>query len=107
MRELIAAEGDDLVRARAFSRPQLHEGAGRFAPFFIRPRHHGGKLDGRVLVERDLYLDARNILSAGDDDVLGAILDLDIAVGMLHGEVAGVQPAAAEASSAVAFGSLR
>ena len=50
----------------------------------------------RMLVERDLDLDARDVLAAGDDDVLGAVLDLDVTVGMLDREIAGVHPAAAE-----------
>ena len=32
----------------------------------------------------------------GDDDVLGAVLDLDIAVGVAHPQIAGVEPAALE-----------
>ena len=78
------------------ARLELHEGAGRLAPFLIGPRHHRRKLHRRMPVERDLDLDARNVLAARDDDVLGAVLDLDIAVGVLDREVAGVHPAAAE-----------
>src|SRR5712692_7961299 len=58
--------------------------------------HHGGERHRLVLVECDLHLDARNVLAAGNDDVLGAVLDLDVAVRMLHGEVAGMHPAGAE-----------
>ena len=49
------------------------------------------------MLEHDfLDLDGRDVLAAGDDDVLGAILDLDVAVGMGHGEIAGPVPAAGE-----------
>src|SRR2546430_4490110 len=37
-----------------------------------------------------------DVLAARDDDVLGAVLDLDVAVGLHHREIAGVEPAAGE-----------
>src|SRR3546814_1963840 len=43
-----------------------------------------------------LDLQAGDVLAAGNDDVLRAVLDLDIAVGMAHAEIAGMVPAAAE-----------
>ena len=49
-----------------------------------------------MAVERVLDLDGRDVLAARDDDVLGAVLDLRVAVGMHHREVARVEPAAAE-----------
>jgi hypothetical protein len=42
-----------------------------------------------VLVEHALDLDGRDVLAAGDDDVLGAVAQLDIAVGMRYAEIAG------------------
>ena len=52
--------------------------------------------DRRVAVEHVLDLERGDVLAAGDDDVLAAVLDLDVAVGLHHREVAGVEPAAAE-----------
>ena len=49
-----------------------------------------------MLVEHFLDLQRRDVLAAGDDDVLRAVLDLHIAVGMHHREIAGVEPAAGE-----------
>ena len=49
-----------------------------------------------MLEQRILDLDRRNIFAAGDDDVLGAVLELNIAVLMHHAEVAGMKPAAVE-----------
>ena len=72
------------------------EGAGCLAPCVVRAGDHGGFQDGGVAVERALDLDRRNILAAGDDDVLGAVFDFDIAVGVHHGEVACMKPAALE-----------
>jgi hypothetical protein len=47
-----------------------------------------------VAVERVLDLDRRDVLAARDDDVLRAVLDLDIAVGVGDREIAGMEPAA-------------
>ena len=64
--------------------------------FGIRLRHHRGLHDGGVPVEDLLDLERRDVLAAGDDDVLRAVLDLDVAVRVPHRQVAGVEPAAAE-----------
>ena len=45
-------------------------------------------------VQHVLDLDRGDVLAAGDDDVLGAVLDDDVAVLIEHAEVAGVKPAA-------------
>ena len=47
-----------------------------------------------MLVQHVLDLDRRDVFAARNDDVLGAILDLDVAVGMHHAEIAGMEPAA-------------
>ena len=49
-----------------------------------------------MAVERVFHLERADVLAAGDDDVLAAVLDLDVAVGLQHREVAGVEPAAGE-----------
>ena len=66
------------------------------APLRVRRRHHRGDQHGRVAVQDFLDLDAGDVLAAGDDDVLAAVLDLHVAVRVHHGQVAGVEPAAAE-----------
>jgi hypothetical protein len=50
-----------------------------------------------VAVQHVFHFHAGNVLAAGDDDVLAAVLDLDVAVHVTR-EVAGVEPAAANAS---------
>src|SRR5215831_12499603 len=92
--EVLAAPGDDIVPRRLLSRLELDEGARRLTPFVVGLGHHGGGPNRGVLVERILYLDRGNVLAAGDDEVLGAILELDIAVAMHDAEVAGMKPAA-------------
>ena len=52
--------------------------------------------DRGMLVEHVLDLDRRDVLAARDDDVLGAVLELDIAVRVQHAEIAGMEPAALE-----------
>jgi hypothetical protein len=59
-----------------------------------------------VAVEHVFHLDGRDVLAARDDDVLAAVLDLDVAVGVLHGQVAAVEPAAGK-GFAVALGFFR
>src|SRR6185436_169470 len=82
---------------------ELHERAGRLAPFLVRLRYNSSSSNSRMLVERVLHLDRGDVLAAGDDDVLGAVADLDVAVRMHHREVAGVEPAAGECLVACGF----
>ncbi len=93
---MLAAPGHDLGLGRRLAGLQLDEGARRLAPFLVGPCDDGGGLDRRVLVERVLDLDRGDVLAAGDDDILGAVLELDVAVRMAHAEIAGVEPAAGE-----------
>src|SRR4051794_3493763 len=74
---------------------QGDEGAGAFSPLWVRAGHHRRFQDGRVPVQRLLHLQRGDVLTTGDDDVLGAVLDLDIPVGMPYREVAGPEPAVA------------
>ncbi len=55
--------------------------------------HHGGNHHGGALVKHVFHLDAGNVLSTRNDDVLAAVLDLDIAIKIDHGEVTPVKPA--------------
>ena len=65
-------------------------------PIRVRTRNDSRQHDGRVLRKHLFHLKARNILAAGDDDVLGAILDLDRTVWMPNGEVAREAPVSDE-----------
>ena len=51
-------------------RLQLDKGAGRFAPFLVRARDHGGLHHGGVFIEDTLDLDRGDVLAPRDDDVL-------------------------------------
>jgi len=59
-----------------------------------------------MLVKHILDLDRADVLAAGNDDVLGTILDDDVAMFIQHAEVTGVKPAAGK-GFAVAFSFLR
>ena len=78
--EVLPAPRHELLAGRRLPGLQLDEGARRLAPFLVGLGHHGGGLHRRMLVERVLDLDRGNVLAAGDDDVLGAVLELDVAV---------------------------
>src|SRR5687767_1090155 len=96
VRELLAAPAHKLLGGRALSGLELHERARRLAPFFVRLRNNSSSSNSRMLVKRVLDLDRGDVLAAGDDDVLGAVLDLHVAVRVHHREVAGMEPAAGE-----------
>ena len=87
------AKGDDLlVVGLRGAGLEFEEGARRLAPFRVGTSHDGRQHDRRVLRQHLFHLKARNIFAAGDDDVLGAILDLDRTVRMPNGEVTGEAP---------------
>src|SRR6185369_6346438 len=96
VRKPFAAEVDDVLLARGGAFLECHERARRLAPFLVGPRHHRAFQHGRMAVDHALDLDRRDVLAARDDDVLGAVLQLDIAVGVADAEIAGVEPAARE-----------
>ena len=89
-----SAAGDGLRRSD-FKR---HERARRLAPLRVGTRHHGGLHDLRMAIQALLHLERAHVLAARDDDVLAAVLDLDVVVGMPYGEVAGVVPVVANAA---------
>ena len=72
------------------------EGDRHLAPPLVGAPDDGG-LDHRlVLVEHPLDLGAGDVLAAGHDHVLEPVDDVEVAVVVLHADVAGVEPAAGE-----------
>ncbi len=49
-----------------------------------------------MLEQRVLDFDGRDVLAAGNDDVLGAVAQLHVAIRMFDAEIAGMEPAAGE-----------
>src|SRR5690554_7452027 len=75
---------------------QLDEGARSLAPLVVGLGHDRRLFHRRVGIQRVFNLDSGDVLAAGNDDVLGAILDLDVTVGMPHSQVSGVVPASGQ-----------
>uniref|UniRef100_A0A804LD46 Uncharacterized protein n=2 Tax=Zea mays TaxID=4577 RepID=A0A804LD46_MAIZE len=92
--QLLPAKVYDLRFRGAGAVLELDERARRLAPVVVWPRHDRRLEDGWVAEDHRLHLDGADVLAARDDDVLGPVLDLDVPVGMPHGEVPGVQPPA-------------
>ena len=81
---------------RALPRLEGHEGLGPLAPFLVRDGHHRALHHRRMPGHALLDLDGGDVLAARDDDVLLAIAQLDVAVGVPDPDVAGVEPSAPE-----------
>src|SRR4029453_12628204 len=98
MREMCAAPGDELRLGDGRAGLEQDERARRLAPFLVGLGDDRGFDHLRMAIEAFLDFERADVLAARNDDVLGAILDLDVIVRMPHAEIAGVVPAAAESS---------
>src|SRR5439155_24295311 len=78
-RQVQARERDQLGLREGRVRPERDEGLRTLAPFLARDRDHRRLEDVRMADERLLHLDRRDVLAAGDDDVLGPVAQLDVA----------------------------
>ena len=96
MRQVLAAMSHDLVACGDRAWLQLHKRTWRLPPLVVRLGHNRGKQHGGMAMQHVLDLERRDVFAARDDDVLRPILHLDVAVGMHHGKVARVEPAATE-----------
>src|SRR6267378_3139583 len=67
-----------------------------FAKALVWTGDNGNFQYRRMRVDDALDLQCRNVFSTGDDDVLGAVLDFYITIGMKHGEVPCMEPSSAE-----------
>ena len=65
------------------------------SPFGVGHADDGDFLNGLVLEHHPFDLDRRDVLAAALDDVLDPVADLDVAVRVNDGRVAGMKPAAA------------
>ncbi|MNY47125.1 hypothetical protein D3C86_1823680 [compost metagenome] len=90
-------------QARAHGGSRDHEGHGTLAPLVIGHTDHRRFLHARNLGDQPFDFNRRDPFAAGLDHVLEAVDDLHHAVGVHHGQILGVQVAAAPQL----FGSLR
>src|SRR6478672_10111118 len=75
--------------------PERDEGDGHLAPALVRHPDHGAFHHRGVAVQYLLDLDGGDVLASRDDDVLAPVPDLDVPVGVHHGQVTGQEAAAA------------
>ena len=85
-----AREADDIGRRRFLSRLHHHDRFHRFAPLLVGHADHGDFGDVGMVADRALDLGGIDVLAAGDDHVLDAVVDVEIAVLV---EIAGVSSA--------------
>ena len=85
MREALPAERDDLLRGGRGALAERDERLWPLSPVRVRDSDDRAFEYGRVGGDRLLDLDAGDVLAAGDDDVLAAVAELDVAVGMPDG----------------------
>src|SRR5438067_12365391 len=94
--DVLPAELDGLLLGGPRAGLEGDEGLGPLAPLRVGDGDHRALHDGRVLGHRLLDLDRGDVLAARDDDVLLAVTQLDVAVGVPYRQVAGVEPATPE-----------
>ena len=94
--EVQAAELDDLLLARRLAGLQDHEGLHRLAAVGVGHPGHHRLADLRVHEEHLLHLAGEHLEAGGVDHVLAAVDDVEEAVGVHAGDVAGAEPAVVE-----------
>src|SRR5262249_40406499 len=73
-----------------------HERLRYLAKTLVRTGNNGSFQHSRMCVDDPLHFKAGNIFSAGNNDVLHAVLDFDITIGMKHGEIVCMEPSSSE-----------
>ena len=79
---MLLGEIQDFLLGGVLALGELDESLGSLAPLLVRCRHDRDCRDRRMFGDRLLDFDCRNVLSAGDDDVLLAVTQLDVAIGV-------------------------
>src|SRR5664279_2541440 len=83
---------DQFRLPRGLSRGQHHEGLRSLTPPFVGNGDDGDVGHRRMGGEGLFDLNRGDVLAAGDHDVLGPVHQPDVAVGIAHTEIAGVEP---------------
>src|SRR6185369_8775356 len=93
--DALAGEVDDISGGRLLAGLHHHDRLDRFTPFVVGDADHGGFGHVRVIADRAFDLGRIDVLAAGDDHVLDAVVDVEVAVLVQVAGVAGAQPAVA------------
>src|SRR5204862_3617308 len=93
--DAFAGEVDDVGGGSLLAGLHHHDRLDRFAPFVVGNADHGGLGDVRVVAYRALDFGGIDVLAAGDDHVLDAVVDVEVAVLIHVAGIAGTQPAVA------------
>ena len=93
---MLVAVLDDRWLIHSFSIAQPDDGVHYLAPFSVRDTDGHGFYNSRNLVQDIFHLSRIDVLTTGDNDVLRAILELDIAIWINDSQVAGMEPAAGQ-----------
>src|SRR5262249_20210692 len=86
--------GKDGLARETRARIGHHGGDRHHAPARLRPADHLTLADAPQLAQHPLHLGGIDVLAAGDDDVLDAVLEPEAALRIALGDVAGAKPAA-------------
>src|SRR5215468_2362179 len=89
---MLTTESKKAHRLHRVSRSWDHHRVYRFPPCRIRHSEDGGFQDSRVFVEDFFDLGAIDVLAAGDDHILDAIDEENVALGIHTTEVSTVIP---------------
>src|SRR5258707_716079 len=79
-RDAFAGEADDIRRGRLPAGLHHHDRLDGFAPFVVGHADHGDFGHVRMVADRAFAFGGIDILAAGDDHVLDAVVDIEIAV---------------------------
>src|SRR5438270_5684669 len=96
VRDAAADVVDDLLLGRARPWLQGDERLRHLPPLVVGDRDDRTLQHRRMALDSLLDLDCRDVLAAGDDDVLLSVAQLDETIGVYHSDVARVEPAAAK-----------
>src|SRR5712692_12097269 len=93
---MLTTESDEANRIHRVPRTRDHNRMHRFPPRRIGHPEDSGFQDSRMLVEDFFDLGTVDVLAAGDDHILGAINQEDVALGMHATEIPTVIPPVTE-----------
>src|SRR6266511_3568190 len=90
--DTLAAELHDVLAGHLHCRAFRDEGFGHLTPSGVRDTDDADLQHRRVFHDDLLHLLGRDVFAAGDDDVLGAVFQLDVVVRVPDGQVTGMEP---------------